>query len=427
MIKYILKVLPFWTVMCVLAACSSSEDNHGEKDPDILPKAETTVIIYMAAENNLSGTASDNLSTIANASKTGNLSNNYLVAFVDKKSALPYVASFKDGKETRDSHYTCNEDFISADPEKMYETLAWIQTRYPANNYALILWGHCSGWLTENDTIATSQQKSTLQQAYGIDYGTDNAAPKSIWINIPTLANTLNRLKKFKYIIADCCNFQCVEVAYELRHCCEYTIGSPAEMPSKGVPYAKLVPLLFDTTEQNMQAIADGIFNQTIEGKHIPVSVIKTSELPALANKTQELVNMLYEENKEPSVSKVIHYFSDGTAKGRTMYDMKDMFYTNLYTDAATAYQQWLQAYDNTVIYQKIDYDNPEWITDPWGPNINFYVMNIQPEKFGGCSMFFPLKRYDSASSSYARNYNRNILKLQWPHAIGLEKYCTPQ
>ena len=180
MIKYILKVLPFWTVMCVLAACSSSEDNHGEKAPDILPKAETTVIIYMAAENNLSGTASDNLSTIANASKTGNLSNNYLVAFVDKMSALPYVASFKDGKEARDSHYTCNEDFISADPEKMYETLAWIQTRYPANNYALILWGHCSGWLTENDTFAASSHMSTLQQAYGIDYGTDDAAPNSI-------------------------------------------------------------------------------------------------------------------------------------------------------------------------------------------------------------------------------------------------------
>ncbi|MGN0221202.1 MAG: hypothetical protein ACI4BA_03655, partial [Prevotella sp.] len=157
----------------------------------------------------------------------------------------------------------------------------------------------------------------------------------------------------------------------------------------------------------------------------IPVSVINTSELPNLAYETSKVISMLYEDDKEPSTEKVIYYFSDGTIAGRTMYDMKDIFYTNLQTDNPEAYQQWLQAYDKAVIFQKIDFDNPEWISDPWGPNINFYVMTFKPEKFGGCSMFFPLNRYAHASSSYAKNYNSNILKLQWPHAIGLEKYCT--
>ena len=422
--KYMRMFLPYWTMLCVLTACSSGDDDSGEAQ-DILPQAETTVILYMAAENNLSGSAYENLTDIAKASDTSALNNNYLVAFVDRKSALPYIASFKDGKETRDPHYVCSEDFISADPEKMYETLAWIQARYPAKNYALILWGHSSGWLTENDTIAVTQQDRIVSHAYGIDDGTDNRASKSTWINIPTLASVLNRLKKFKYIMADCCNFQCVEVAYELRNCCDYTIGSPAEIPARGIPYAKLTPMLFNTTEQNMLSMADCIFKQTVSGKHLPVSVIKTSELPTLAEETNKVVGMLYKDEGEPSIGKVIYYFSDGSAAGRTMYDMKDMFYTNLHIENAVAYEQWLRAYNNAVVYQKIDFDNPEWITDPTGPNVNFYVMDIQPEKFGGCSMFFPLKKYASAPYSYARGYNKNILKLQWPHAVGLEKYCT--
>ncbi|MGN0221798.1 MAG: clostripain-related cysteine peptidase, partial [Prevotella sp.] len=254
--KYLSMIFPCWMLLCVLMACSSSEE---EKATDTPAKAETTVIIYMAADNNLSSNADSNLVAIAKASAASNLSNNHLVAFVDKQSAVPYIASFKDGKETKDTHYICNENFISANPEKMYETLAWIQTRYPANNYALILWGHSSGWLTENDTIAVPQQ-SILSHAYGIDNGT--------WINIPTLATVLNKLKRFKYIMADCCNFQCIEVAYELRNCCEYIIGSPAEEPSQGIPYDILTPLLFNTTEQNILTMADCIFGQTVSGKH---------------------------------------------------------------------------------------------------------------------------------------------------------------
>ena len=413
--KYPLKFLPCWMLLCLLTACSSSEE---DTDPNILPKAETTVIIYMAAENNLSSYAAQNIDTIAKASAALNMGSNHLVAFVDKQSDIPYIASFKDGKATKDTHYICSENFISSDPEKMYETLSWIQARYPANNYALILWGHSSGWLTENDTVAVSRQ-GTLPHAYGID--------NSTWINIPTLASVLNRLDRFKYIIADCCNFQCVEVAYELRNCCDYIIGSPAEIPIRGIPYGRLVPLLFNTTEQNILSMAECIYGQKVGGLQMPVSVIKTSELPQLAQATKSMVDLLYEDDKEPSTQKVIYYFSDKTATGRSMYDMKDIFYTNLHADNATAYGQWLQAYDKTVIYQKINFDNPEWITDPKAVNIIFYAMTVKPEKFGGCSMFFPLKRYANATSSYARNYNSNILKLQWPHAAGLEKYCTRQ
>ena len=47
-----------------------------------------------------------------------------------------------------------------------------------------------------------------------------------------------------KFIMADCCNFMCLENLYELRDVCDYIIGSPAEIPAQGAPYYDIVPSL---------------------------------------------------------------------------------------------------------------------------------------------------------------------------------------
>ena len=46
---------------------------------------------------------------------------------------------------------------------------------------------------------------------------------------------------------------QSVEVAYELRDCSEYFIGSPTEIPGPGAPYKAVVPEMF--TETNLATI----------------------------------------------------------------------------------------------------------------------------------------------------------------------------
>lgn len=53
-----------------------------------------------------------------------------------------------------DTYYNNDTDFYASDPERMYETLHWIMTRYPAETYGLVLWGHASGWVIEKDSIS---------------------------------------------------------------------------------------------------------------------------------------------------------------------------------------------------------------------------------------------------------------------------------
>lgn len=54
-------------------------------------------------------------------------------------------------------------------------------------------------------------------------------------MNIPDFREALSSAfpKPLKFILFDSCNMQSVEVAYELRDCAEYFIGSPTEIPDR--------------------------------------------------------------------------------------------------------------------------------------------------------------------------------------------------
>ena len=112
---------------------------------------------------------------------------NHLVVFFDNasKSEMPYIAELKNGEVVKDTGLRFSEDFYASDPEKMREILTYIMQRYPAKSYGIDLWGHGSGWLITNDSIATTK---TASRAYGIDNGENRSYDSGKWINIPSLA-----------------------------------------------------------------------------------------------------------------------------------------------------------------------------------------------------------------------------------------------
>ena len=128
----------------------------------------------------------------------------------------------------------------ASDPMVMEGAMRYVFDRYPAaaGHYGLVLWGHGTGWLINNEV-------KTGTRAYGVDTGNHEEFKKGLWINIPTLAEVLSRMPHLKYIMGDCCNLMCLENLYELRHACDYIIGSPAEIPVQGAPYDQIVPDLF--------------------------------------------------------------------------------------------------------------------------------------------------------------------------------------
>lgn len=411
----------FLTMICaaiLLISCDSDDEciNTEIKEPAIYPKAERTVIVYISAENNLSPFATSDINEMARGSIMMPANTN-LIAFVDKndKNKPPYILRMRNGEMETDTYYNNDTDFYASDPERMYETLHWIMTRYPAETYGLVLWGHASGWVIEKDSISPSPAMNKPQRAYVVDYGTDNITGNGAkWMNIPSMAGALGRLPhRLLFIFADCCNFQNAEVAYELRNVTDYIIASPAEIPNVGAPYDKVVPDMFDTSDDFYKKMVDDYHSmKTNAGEQVPLSVVKTSGMEALAKATQELTALLGQAGKYPYTENLIYYrHTKKYGDVKLMLDMNDIMLRNI---SEEVYGRWKTVYDRTVIYKAM---SKKWMTD----GLVDFDFDMNEEKFGGMSMFVPLEIYDKKGYDFCET----IQKMTWYYAAGVDKCYT--
>lgn len=377
--KLLLLLLP---ALLALAGCS---------DDDLIPVpqqvARRAVLVYMAADNSLNGYASQDLQEMVKGSKEL-AQDEKLLVFVDQKGELPYIAWIADGKMTNLAGYAPTADYCSADPVRMKEALELMMRQCPAESYGLVLWGHAGGWAIEDDSIAASGPK----RAYGQDTGNGQQGDTK-WINIPTLARTLEQLPvRLDFIMADCCCMMTAEVAYELRHAAKWLIGSPAEIPGVGAPYDKVAKLFFgkDDTYPN------DIINAYADSHAVPLSAIRLGEMDAFADATRQA--LAGHDMSGLSTDGAIYYYK---RSGMPLYyDMRDVLGRN---DMATAaYAAWEEQWAKTVPYRRL---STTWDTVQ---GINFASFKPTAANYGGISMHFPLPRYQSIG------YNENVKKMSW-------------
>ena len=384
----------------------------GKDDPETEdPVAERTVLIYMAAQNNLTiwpNTSNRFAEYDLKEIKKGieSMGDNHLMIYVDKaKDPIsgyddykPYLLHYRKG-ELRDS-IPLDESMLPCNPATMKTVIEKAFTDYPGKDYGLVLWGHATGWLFKNDSIANN---SARNRAYG---GTtkngSNQGSGDLWMNIPTLAKTLKTLPHLKFIFADCCNMMCAECAYELKDVCDYFIGSPAEIPGEGAPYSKVVPAMMEK-ETFYKSICDQY--ALMYRDRVPLAVVKSSEMANLANATKTILQVMKtkEMPEYPDLNNLIYYLD------RNLYDMNHFIMTYAMNyDLEAEYQSWKQAFDRAVIYKKFAKD---WETMN---HVNFYDFEITEEDYSGISMFIPQKKLQSTD-------NKNIKKMGWYYATGYD------
>ena len=131
----------FQILICLLAlcfaACGSDEPSPSPVPPDPpepTGQSERTVLVYMAAHNNLSGFSSLDIDEMIKGSLSLSDKQN-LMLFVDDQSSSEkyYFIRVKDGKLT-DS--TLVADQSSADPALLEKALRYMRETYPAKSYA---------------------------------------------------------------------------------------------------------------------------------------------------------------------------------------------------------------------------------------------------------------------------------------------------
>ncbi len=402
-IKIMKKLLIAFCALGLMTACHK-DDNKEEE-------AGRTVLIYMAAENNLGYDNYGNRFAYYDISeiKAGvkDIGNNHLVVYVDKcndpdeeyNDPTPYMLHFHEGKLQDSIPF---KESLTADAAVLEQVARQAFNSWPAKSYALCLWGHGTGWVIKNDSVAYNSRK----RAYGGDTGNNTYSSSGrYWMNIPSMKLALSRLPHLDYIFADCCNMMCLEVAYELKDLTDYLFGSPAEIPAVGAPYEDIVKEMFNT---NIASVYTNIIDLYCAKESVPLSCIKTSEMSNVANATKAVLKNMKDKHgdsfKYPDMTGLIHYYYRNDSK-QQYYDANDFVLKYADTDQ---YNTWKQVLDKAVIYKRIA---KSWDTDTfWNPYYTDFEMT--DAKFGGVSMFVP--------TSYQKTTeNKSIEQMGWYYAAG--------
>ena len=263
--KYILFIFPFVFFSC-------EKDN----EPLITP-AEKTIIVYMAADNDLSNDALLNIRQMQRSYREVGI---HFIVFVDAAGKPPCLLKIKEnGCDTVKIFSELN----SADSQTLNNVLCDVIKRYPAHNYGLILWSHASSWLPAGVRV----------QSFGKDGNTE--------MNIPALASALPVY--FDFILFDACLMGSVEALYELRGKTDYVIASSSETMADGFPYAHIMPefLQRNIDLQKITEMYFDFYNQKENAERsATIALIDVRELGSLAME----MNKLTAENEAQQIDR---------------------------------------------------------------------------------------------------------------------------
>lgn len=212
--------------------------------------AKWTLLVYMAADNNLEGAAIADFNELENADIAYDV--NVLVLFDRSEN---YDATNGDWSDTRlyriskddrlnrsqivSEQLDCPELGLSvgvrteldmANPFTLSGFCEFSKKNFPAENYALIIWGHGTGWRNE-------AEKSAVTRAVAID----DASSSYMAISQLRSAVSDGMKEKISVIGFDTCFGMTLECAYELSDCADYMLGTPALVPESGWNYAEFM------------------------------------------------------------------------------------------------------------------------------------------------------------------------------------------
>jgi hypothetical protein len=366
---------------------NSGSDQKGEDNSSTdtqKPSTGRTVLVYIAAENSLTGFANTDISELKKGITSIDVDRHNLLVYVDNTTEpqLLHITLDKNGDSVTEVVKQYDE-MDSTLPETMDQVFDDAFGAYPAQHYGLVLWSHGEGWIPKI--------KQTSGNWWGLDNNQNSTANTGSFMDISELAQALSQTVHFDYILFDACFMQSAEVIYDLKDYADYFIGSPAEIPGPGSPYDIITPDLFSLNEDCAIEIArayfedyEALYDPTVSTTNLNwtggvcIGVAKSDAFEALATATAQVLPQYISAESAPTYASVMCY--DGTRSNKYYHDFKDFIYQQIGEDNAV-YQEWLKAFDEAVVY---------WGTTPtlyseWGSK-----KITMSEEAGGLSIFIP-------------------------------------
>lgn len=140
--------------LCLLAVISACEED--ESTP---VAGARTVLVYMVADNSLSGFASADLAEMKEGLKSVDVTRNNLLVYVDDRTEGAFPRLIRLGKDKKgrvvEETLVKYKEQNSVDVSVMRNILQTTFKYYPAENYGIVFWSHGEGWVPSPSTVST--------------------------------------------------------------------------------------------------------------------------------------------------------------------------------------------------------------------------------------------------------------------------------
>ena len=374
-----MKGLLYWFLTIALLLLCACEK---EEEPQVPLVAGRTVLVYFAADNNLSGSVEGDIAAMEEGLLHTDMHNGNLLVYVDKKGQSPQLLRLvQEGDSIRRElieEYAI--DHASATAERLHQVLQQVTDTYPSDRYGLVLWSHCTAWLPFD-------YKNYLR-LFGTDTGNH-------FMSVNDLTAALSDYH-FDFLLFDACYMASLEMAYALRHCTDYLIASPTEVLADGFPYQLFMQDLF-TPEANVVDIATQFYTY-YQSSYGTVSVTKTAELADLATACRAIFQGKSEEELFAVPVQELQIMEYLTGNIHALYDCAD-YVRQLATDAQ--YEEFQSCLDRAVIYKA---------TTPKSAYAYAYGTCLSINRFSGLSIYVPQAELAELNSWYQQ--------LEWYQAV---------
>jgi hypothetical protein len=246
----LLLLIPILT--CAISGCGRGGGSSSPVPPD--GHRYWTILVYMAADNDLEEYAIRNINDMEKIGSTAN------VAVVCELDRTPgYDSSNGNWTDTRRFYITKDSDqsvinsarvdspalgeLDMADPVNLTSFVQWGVQNYPADHYMLVMWDHGRGWpSTGLRAISRPRQVRTIN----ID-DTNNSE-----MSLSALSRGFSSSPTMDVVAFDACLMSMLEVSYSIKDYAHYMLASEDTVPVEGLPYTKILSAL--TSQPTMGA-----------------------------------------------------------------------------------------------------------------------------------------------------------------------------
>jgi len=300
-----------------------------------IEKKPWTLLVYIAADNNLNPEADLNINQMKKVGSNANV--NVLVYLNIKRpgEAKKTQKLIIHNGSVEQVGPTTQED--SGRPETLIAALDWAFNNFPADHYAVDLWDHGSGSLNRN----VMEQRGICYDDTTGSYLTDLDYKHAFDVAV----NQYLGGKKIDIVMCDACLMADIEVAYTLQNYANHLVSSQETVPGAGYDYtAVLNPFTRGTIDA--KAFAKWVvtaYDQTYKysGQSYTMSAMDLALLRGLTDSLKQISQILLRNLQHDTSKKLRDTIIKATTAPacphfteKTYIDLY-MFYSNLYNSLA--------------------------------------------------------------------------------------------